>query len=585
MKISYYLTIILLVIVFAAFNYGCKNDANDIKNINIYFYYQNKADIADILDFANNFVEPTECKENIYNRYDIGMQYLKSFHSDTIIPKPKFAKTVDALNINRHINFSRKALREFKYLNIQNNDTIVSNNYDSIYSAMARTYDNLLLFNSRNNVDTNGESINVFNNSDSLVNYIKRLSCGSSEDVNIIWNPKYSKGEGNTAPDPKPGSSIVILPPDIGNQNIRYNELIARSKNETLNWKEWYELAALSAELNKATSLTWDYLNTAAKRAISENEAGLILDDLFLDITQRRFGSTITQSRRWKGLIEGLKRDDVSIVSLELGSTFKTGINGCYSITLLAPDLIESPANINPKFRVSTKSLSHNGAITLDLSLFLANENQWEEQFNVNLASGGTVSLNYNKAKTKVTIENNTVSGSTFVSMCVRFSQDKGTDVGTGEGTDKEASDEENKMQDRDGDGFIGYLDINDAAKTAYPKLDNTDLKLYDKIEFKVTNGDNLDGVKYDWFINGVKISAKYFVVDQVGCYDLLVRMTHENSGLSKELSSTVHCKLPIDVLKKDLEAILRVGQYKPPSQPPTIEKNRAAEAEARIYS
>ncbi len=115
-----------------------------------------------------------------------------------------------------------------------------------------------------------------------------------------------------------------------------------------------------------------------------------------------------------------------------------------------------------------------------------------------------TVSLNYNKAKTKVTLENNTISGRTFITMCVRFSQDKGTDVGTGEGTDKEASDEENKMQDRDGDGFIGYLDINDAAKTAYPKLDNTDLKLYDKIEFKVTNGDNLDGVKYDWFINGV---------------------------------------------------------------------------------
>lgn len=582
MKISYHLTLILLVILFVAFNYRCKEDPNDIKNINLHFYYQNETDITDILEFLNNFVEPSECNKNIYNRYDIGLQYLKAFHSDTIIPKPKFAKTVDDLNINRHKNYSRKALREFVFANIHNSDTILSNNYDSIYSAMALNYDNLLFFNEEKYLEIKLDSINMFNNTDSLANYIKRISCSSGKDVNIVWNPKKSKDESDNPSPQKTGSSIVILPPDIGKQNIRYNELIARSKSESLNWKEWYELASLSAELNKTTNLTWDYLNTAAKRAIAEKESEIILDDLLLDITQRRFGGTLTKSQKWKGLIEGLKGEDISLIGLELGSNFKVGTRGCYSITLLSQDLLESPPGIDPNFRITTKTLSHTGSITFDLLLFIKEENQWESRTNINLASGEAISLEYNKAKAKVTIVNNTVSGNTYILMCVGFSKiDEKETIGKGE---NDNSKPENQLDDNDHDGFIGYLDINDNDKKKFPELKLGQANLGDNINIQVTNGNNLDDVDYKWLINGNEVKLPYNF-KEIGCFDVRVIMTHIPTGKVKELSSPLHIKLPISDLDRDLNAILRVGLYTPPARPTSNEVRLANEAEERVLS
>ncbi len=552
--------------------------------INIYF--QDGEDIKNIKKEIEKICLPINCGEEICYRYVVKLQNIRSTNSFTILPPPQFPNVGQANNFNLNTRISSDSIKLFDFENKALIATEINQKLDTLYSELVDGNENSIVYLSKKKATFFIDSVSVVHDINSLRDSLIARTCRGAERISIFWEPRLdSIPSGQSKPTPMEGGLAPIDTRTPAENKGRYTSLKALAQNNSLtDWTEWYELAALNAVLKESTNMTWVYLNTAAKRAITENDSKAILEELNLDITQKRFGLNMIQSPKWRGLIEGLKRDDVSIVGLELGSTFKTGINGCYSITLLAPDLIESPANINPKFRVSTKSLSHNGAITLDLSLFLANENQWEEQFNVNLASGGTVSLNYNKAKTKVTLENNTISGRTFITMCVRFSQDKGTDVGIGEGTEKEVVDEENKMQDRDNDGFIGYLDINDSDKTKFPDLKFGEANLGDNFDFLVTNGDNLDDVEYRWYINGVQEQRPY-IFEDIGCYDIQLKLTHIPTGKTKEISRALHVKLPLPDLERDLNAILRVGSYTPPALPPSSEKRKADEAEKRVLS
>lgn len=574
----------LIILTAISFNSCEECGGVDERYINIYF--QDESELKNIKKEIEKLILPIDCGDETCYRFVVKLQNIRSHNSFTILPPPQFPNVGQESNLKLNTRINEDSIRLFNFGNKKLLETELVQALDSLYLELIGENTNSIVFLARKKDLFFIDSVSIVHDVNSLRDSIVTRTCRGEERLSIFWEPRLdSIPSGPIKPPHEKGGVISLGTRTPAENKDRYIELKTLARNNSLaDWTEWYELAQLNAVLKESVITTWVYLNTAAKRAINENESNVILDDLNLDNSQRIFGAALTQSPKWKGLIEGLKRDDVSIVGLELGSTFKTGINGCYSITLLAPDLIESPANIYPKFRISTKSLSHNGAITLDLSLFLANENQWEEQFNVNLASGGTVSLNYNKAKTKVTIENNTISGSTFITMCVRFSQDNGADVGIGELTDKEVVDEESKMQDRDKDGFIGYLDINDSDKNKFPELKFGEANLGDNFDFRVTNGDNLDDVEYRWYINGVQEQRPY-IFEDIGCYDIQLKLTHIPTGKSKEISRALHVKLPLPDLERDLNAILRVGSYTPPAVPPSSEKLKADEAEKRVLS
>lgn len=554
--------------------------ASKIWDVDLAFYYHNEEDFIQILEHLNLYTKMFNCNDKEYNRYIITMNSIVNNQIDTVISKPSYSENVDKNNLTINTNWSNKCLMDFKqkaiphnpnrYLS-EKNKTLLDSAYLKIISKYAINY---LFISDQDRIEYNMKN-NIISDLDTLKYAIDTAICAKKRTISIIWNPHITS---DTSATKEP---IVALPKT---KEAQINKKGILEKKKNLTWKETYELASLKAETNDRIESIWTYLNTAAKMSIDANESDSIYQDIQLPIVESRFSRLRSDSPgKWRGLLAGLDRGDKNLIGVILGPINRPNVNGCFPINLLVPYTESSTGNFNPQYKLTTTSLSRLGSLVFNFDLLIENRNEWESRDNISLPSGGNITIDYNISKKKVTIENNTIPGNSFANVCLRFTDILDTTDNGDNGSNEDSGKQDNNI-DNDHDGFIGYLDINDNDKKKFPDLKLGEANLGDNFDFRVANGDGLDDVEYKWYINGVQVQRPY-IFKEIGCYDIQLKLTHIPTGKTKDLSSTLHVKLPLFDLDRDLNAILRVGSYTYPAVPPSSEKLMADEAEKRVLS
>jgi len=538
-------------------------DCAIITESKIHIIYKDGKELKNIQEFILKYLLVSNCvnSDDCY-RYLVTIQHIQSERIDTVLPAPEYPR----VGSEKNLKLAAKILEDSLQISFKNwvKESIPPIPIDSIekrYNDVIMDLEHVYAFlKNKKEVYRKANVITIYEQK-ALGDSIAMKTCNGINELFVLWEP----GSFGTTKPPPPAPPAPPPPPPPPSKDC---DLVSQQKK-------------LEDQLIKAQKQTaLNSLRALAYNAIECGESNSIKIELE-KMQKSKLKSLISDyEAEFRGVMAALELEDTRIINESLGRLIKID-DDIYQVTLLSSNSVfdNSPKAYNlPPFKLTTQRFS----LTSPQEVIL----NWPKQAGgyeslvTNLKPGSPITKEFETYK--VTLSMNSIVNSPIVKIQINLNLKKQEDIGIKEGDGTGTTD---LLKDTDKDGFIGYLDINDNDPNLHPSLTRMEKQLGDRVSFSVVNGSNLKDIGYEWSIGGVKFAGKEYTIADVGCYDIEMLMTHNVSGISKKLNTTMHASLPIKVLEADLDAILRLGLYKPPSQPPSIEKKRADDAEARIDS